>query len=414
MNEHTHLTYCLNVHPGEMWAENLAAIQTHTLAIRDQVACGKPFGLGLRISHQATTALTQPEALASFKRFMAEQNLYAFTINGFPYGTFHSKPVKTAVYQPDWATRERLDYTATLARILAELLPEGTDGSISTLPLGYKYPGGSNIAGSPSREMSIHLAECAAILHEIHTHTGREIHIGLEPEPDCLLETTEEVIQFFEKQFIPAALPYLATRLSCNPQLAEMILRRHIGICFDTCHLAIQFEDLAASLTRLSRHGIRISKVQLSSALEVVPSDAARTKLKDFLDPVYLHQVKALQLNQGVEAQTPDHTSASVHLNRYADLDAALASPSTPAHPDSLWRIHFHVPLYFEGQGPLHSTAAALDDRFWHQLSALPVHHLEIETYTFHVLPPAMQAAGVVASTVREYAWVKRRLSDHD
>lgn len=387
-----HLTYCLNVHPGETWAENLAAIQTHTLAIRDRVSCGQPFGLGLRLSHQAANTLCQPDALAAFKHFMREQNLYAFTINGFPYGSFHTSPVKTTVYTPDWSTPARLEYTLTLARILAALLPEGTDGSISTVPLGYKFTPGREDAGTPSNEMIITLAECAAALHDIHMNTGREIHLGLEPEPDCLLETTPEVIQFFEQQLIPHAIPDLVSRLSCSRAEAETILRRHIGVCFDTCHLAIQFEDLTESLTRLTGHGIRISKVQLSSALEVIPTPAARARLTEFLDPVYLHQVKA----------RPPH--------RYADLKDALATPATPDIPDSLWRIHFHVPLYFEGNGPLRATAPALDARFWNQLRTLPAGHLEIETYTFHVLPPKLQAGGVVASTVWEYEWVAAKL----
>ena len=409
-----HLAYCLNVHPGETWLENLAAIQLHALSIRDQVAPGKPFGLGLRLSQQSATTLNQPDNLATFKRFMNEQNLYAFTINGFPYGAFHTKPVKTAVYKPDWSTTERLNYTISLAQILSELLPDETDGSISTLPLGYKYTTGSDVAGSPSRKMVSQLAECAAVLHEIHMKTGKVVHIGLEPEPDCLLETTEEVIQFFDKQLIPEASPQLVSRLSCDRNEAEAILRRHVGICFDTCHLAIQFEDLAASLTRLVRHGIRISKVQLSAALEVVPTVAARLKLHDFIDPVYLHQVKALQLNQNTEARSSDHAQSPVTLDRYADLDQALAIPANQDNPAAIWRIHFHLPLYFEGQAPLHSTATALDSRFWDQLRALPVNHLEIETYTFHVLPPSMQAAGVVASTVREYEWVARRLNVSD
>jgi hypothetical protein len=383
-----HLTYCLNVHPGETWAENLAAIQTHTLAIRDRVAGDRPFGLGLRLSHQAANQLSQPEVLAAFKSFMREQNLYAFTINGFPYGAFHTSPVKTTVYKPDWSTPERLDYTLTLARILAKLLPDETDGSISTLPLGYKFTPESGGEAAPSREMMSKLAECAAALHDIHMKTGREIHLGLEPEPDCLLETTADIIQFFEQELIPHAIPQLVARLSCPRTEAETILRRHIGVCFDTCHLAIQFEELAGSLALLIRQGIRISKVQLSSALEVTPTPAARAQLADFLDPVYLHQVKA----------RPPF--------RYADLHEALANPVTPTVADSLWRIHFHLPLYFEGNGPLHATAASLDARFWSQIQTLPVGHLEIETYTFHVLPPDLQAGGVVDSTVREYAWV--------
>lgn len=405
-----HLTYCLNVHPGETWAENLAAIQTHTLAIRDQVAPGKPFGLGLRLSHQSVSTLRQPENLTAFKRFMVEQNLYAFTINGFPYGSFHTKPVKTAVYQPDWSTRQRLDYTITLAHVLAELLPEGTDGSISTLPLGYKFVSGDDAAGAPSNEMVINLAECALSLHEIHMKTGKVVHIGLEPEPDCLLETTAEVIRFFELHLFTQGVAHVAERLSCSAKKAEEIVRRHIGVCVDTCHLAMQFEDPSASLIYLARHNIRISKIQLSSALSVCPTAPARERLQAFLDPVYLHQVKVLQGNPNFGIQTSAASFSS--RRRYADLDQALMAPADPDPSHTTWRIHFHVPLYFAGDTLLHSTSGELDTRFWEQVATQPNRHLEIETYTFHVLPPALQAGGVVASTVKEYEWVAKRFSE--
>ncbi|MEI6563931.1 MAG: metabolite traffic protein EboE [bacterium] len=410
-----HLTYCLNVHPGERWDENLAAIQTHAMAIRNRVAPGKRFGLGLRLSHQAAITLRQPESLAAFKRFLDEHDLYAFTINGFPYGAFHGQEVKTAVYRPDWSNRDRLDYTTTLACIMASLLPEGTDGNISTVPLGYKFGRGNSNdttpAAAPTPAMAIHLAECAATLHDIRMTTGKDVHIGLEPEPDCLLETTEEVIRFFEGHLLLQAIPHLVSRLSCSRHDAEMIVRRHIGICFDTCHMAIQFEGLAESLTRLVRHGIRISKVQLSSALEVLPTITARARLKEFLDPVYLHQVKEVCLDQNTGGEIQGYEHDSVNFRRYNDLDAALESPIRTGSPAALWRIHYHVPLYFESDATLHSTSNTLDVAFWNKVSAIPVTHLEIETYTFHHLPPHRQIGGIVTSVVREYEWVTSRLS---
>lgn len=386
-NKPLHLTYCLNVHPGELWPENLEAIRTHGCAIRDRVAAGKPFGLGLRLSRRAADALSQPEALAGFRDFMKANALYAFTINGFPYGNFHGKPVKTEVYRPDWSTRERLDYTVDLARILAGLLPEGTEGSISTLPLGY-----GRSPGLLSRTADIlNLADCAVALHALHNETGREIHIGLEPEPDCLLETTADVLHFFDGPLLETGVPRVASRLCCDRRTAETILRRHIGVCFDTCHLAIQFENLADSLTRLTRQGIRISKVQLSAALEARPGEPTLRRLNDFLDPVYLHQVKVLQVPSG-------------RCQSYPDLsDALKGGPSS-----GLWRIHFHLPLYYPGDGLLNSTTTAMGAEFWQVLKSAPVSHWEIETYTFHVLPPAMQAGGIDSSIMREYDWVQK------
>ena len=443
-----HLTYCLNVHPGEQWADNLAAIQTHTLAIRNRIAPGKPFGLGLRLSRLAAETLQQPDTLAGFRNFMRNEGLYAFTINGFPYGAFHGKPVKTTVYHPDWSTRERLDYTLILADILAQLLPDGVDGSISTVPLGYGlgFPRHEIRASRLETFFPVHLAECAAGLHAIRAKTGREIHLGLEPEPDCLLENTDDVIRFFEGPLLEQGLPHLASRLSCTRQEAEAILRRHIGICFDTCHLAIQFEDLADSLSRLTDHGIRISKIQLSSALEVAPTQVARQRLLEFQDPVYLHQVKGIKTFP--PELVPHHLSAEAHephhpqtvreaaappnslrngespegrdgglavrrvferasaLTSFPDLPVALASPLAPDALAQLWRIHFHLPLYFSGDGVLHSTSKAMDSRFWQKLATSPVSHLEIETYTFTVLPQALQAGGIESSIAREYDWV--------
>jgi len=398
-----HLTYCLNVHPGEQWAQNLEAIRTHTLAVRDRIAPGKPFGLGLRLSRQAAGTLVHPDTLADFKAFLSAQNLYVFTINGFPYGAFHGQPVKTEVYRPDWSTRERLDYTLLLAQILSRVLPDNTGGSISTLPLGYR----AHFSGEPApATMGLNLAECAIGLNSLRLETGKEIHLGLEPEPDCLLETTRDVIQFFEGSLLDQGIPYITSRLSCNRREAEDILRRHIGICFDTCHLAVQFETLPDSLSLLTKHGIRISKVQLSSALEVVPTQTARQDLVPFIDPVYLHQVK--------RAEFPDRgpgTGDPSILSSYTDLPDALATRLSRHAESERWRIHFHVPLYFQGGDAIQSTTQALDQRFWDVLKQSPVDHLEIETYTFHVLPGYLQQQGLEASIAQEYEWVQREYS---
>lgn len=395
-----HLTYCLNIHPGESWDAVFAAVRDHALPIRGRVAPDRPFGLGLRLSHQAARELAEPGVLQRFRAFLDDHQLYVFTINGFPYGEFHGRPVKTGVYHPDWTTRERVDYTLLLASHLARLLPEGVDGSISTVPLGYKPARQPGVPSDPMTDPRVaccaaHLAECAAGLHALERQTGRHIHLGLEPEPDCILETTAEVIAFFEGPLARAGASSLAGRLACSPAEAGGILRRHLGVCVDTCHLAIQFEALSDSLTRYRRHGILVSKIQLSSALEAHPTPEARSRLEAFRDPIYLHQVKALDLRDG-------------RLLGYADLDEALGSAVEDPVP-SLWRIHFHVPLYYHGDGVLRATAGAMDEPFWRHAREFGA-HLEIETYTFGVLPPALQAEGVDASIVREFAWVNTRL----
>lgn len=384
-----HLTYCLNVHPGETLADVRASIATHATDVRRTICPDRLFGLGLRLGRQAVSELAAPATLSEFRAFLADHGLYAFTLNGFPYGTFHGQAVKTDVYRPDWTDPRRLDYTRDLADCLAGLLPAGLDGSISTVPLSYKAWPQDTAAQS---RLFDHLAALVAHLHRLRLRTGCEIHLGFEPEPDCTLESTPETVAWFEGPLDREATPRLANLLGCSRAEATALLRRHVGVCLDTCHLAIQFEDLADSLATLVQHGIRISKVQLSAALECESTAAARPRLAAFVDPVYLHQVKARGPGAG--------------LTSFPDLPAALASDDVAA----LWRVHFHVPLYFEGDTVLRSTAAALDARFWQIVTAAPISHLEIETYTFHVLPPSLQSGGVARSIAREFEWVLPRL----
>ena len=203
-----HLTYCLNIHPGESWADVKSAVTLHALAVKALVVPDAPFGLGLRLAYGAVEELRRSGEAASWRNWLAEHGLYVFTVNGFPYGTFHGRPVKTAVYRPDWRTPERLNYTLHLAEALSELLPEGQDGSISTAPGSYK----AWLRGvEDERQIARQLAAAAAALAVLERRTGREIHLGLEPEPDCMLETTDETVRFFNERLIPDGAPAVRT-----------------------------------------------------------------------------------------------------------------------------------------------------------------------------------------------------------
>ena len=388
-----HLTYCLNVHSGETLADQIAAIRDHAALIRDTVAPGRRFGLGLRISNRASLELESGQNLAELRDFLETQNLYVFTINGFPYGEFHGAVVKEKVYSPDWRTPERRDYTIRLARQLSALLPDGVTGSISTVPGSYKQW----IRSSADIEaMAIHLADVAAVLAALRAETGKEIHIGLEPEPDCYIETSAETVEFFTRHLLPKGARRLAIAGGCSVSAAEATLRRHIGVCFDTCHMALQFEDLCAGLEQFSAQGIRISKIQISAAIRTPWRRASAEILRPFCDPVYLHQVKTL-----VDGKP---------LSR-GDLGSALVS--SEAREGEEWRIHFHVPLYFVNDGPIESTASQLTPMFFQRALDLGVEHFEIETYTFDVLPESLRESGVNHSVAGEYRWVLSRMPDN-
>ncbi|MDY6913003.1 MAG: metabolite traffic protein EboE [Planctomycetota bacterium] len=386
------LTYCLNAHPGESWAENFAAIRNEALRVRDAVAPERPFALGLRLSRQAADELSEPVALSAFREFLEAENLYVFTINGFAYGVFHGTAVKDNVYRPDWRTAERLDYTIALADILAALLPEGAAGSISTVPGSYK----SWIhCEQDVRDMTDMLADAALHLSMTKRQTGRHICLALEPEADCYLETAGETVAFFAGPLRKLGTRYLRSRHGLSKTECRKVLSGHLGVCLDTAHAAVQFEGPAETLARLRAARIAVPKVQLSAAIHLRTSPETLQRLRDFCDAVYLHQVKA--------------RTADGKIISYRDLPDALAA-AEQTKPDQQWRVHFHVPLFFDGHEGLHSTADELCGEFAEQLAGGAVGHLEIETYTFNVLPEFMQPADVADGIVREYEWVLRKL----
>ena len=266
-----HLTYCTNIHPGETWPEVFANLQKYSPTLKAKLSPDRPFGVGLRLADVASRSLQNPEALSAFQTWLTSEDLYIFTLNGFPYGSFHHEVIKDRVYAPDWSKNDRLTYTQRLIQILAQLLPNDIEGSISTLPLSYK-PWFSNtsaihhIYGESVKNLTIVVAD----LIQIYQTTGKLIHLGLEPEPDGLIENTSEVIIFFEQWLLPLGRDLLADRLGISIQRAEIAIRQHIRVCYDTCHFAVEFEKPAEALYQLDTAGIGLSKVQLSSAIRVV------------------------------------------------------------------------------------------------------------------------------------------------
>jgi hypothetical protein len=214
----------------------------------------------------------------------------------------------------------------------------------------------------------------------------------LEPEPDCFLETTAETLAFFRDQIWPCGARWLVSQHGGSLATAEALLRRHIGVCFDTCHLALQYENLAESLRDLAQSGIRLSKIQLSAALRTCWQPGSAAALQPFTESIYLHQVKVREQGR------------IISLGDLVDATGA-------GRAGQEWRVHCHVPLYFRGEGVLETTADLLDPAFFQEVRARQVEHLEIETYTFHVLPEALRRLGVDRSIAEEYCWTLPRLA---
>lgn len=386
-----HLTYCTNIHRGDSWAETFAALQTHTRAVRQRVAPGAPFGIGLRLSARAAAALADPQTRHAFRRWLDAHDAYVFTLNGFPYGPFHGAPVKEAVYRPDWSTPERLAYTQRLFDWLAEWLPPELEGSVSTLPGSFKAFQPDAQAQQRIRD---HLWQCVEYLARLRDRSGRRLHLALEPEPLCLLETAAETVAFFER---------LRDEHPNDPRLSE-----HLRVCYDACHFAVEFESPADALATFRAHGIRLGKIQLSNALRLRPTPQARAALRAFADPVYLHQV-VVRRADGCLVRHRDLPDA-LQAEPQEDAPASGPAPRAAAH-DAEWRVHFHVPLHAPPT-PLFGNTAADLEAVLAAVRADPTlcAHLEIETYTWEVLPPELKAGNVADQLAAEFDWVLARL----
>ena len=379
----SHLAYCTNIHPAETWEETRRVLETHVLAVRDLLRFGDGrgspavlpldgcFGIGLRLSAIAARELLEADHLARFKDWLEETGTYVFTINGFPYGGFHGTRVKEKVFQPDWTDPERAAYTKDLFRILAVIARPGIGASVSTLPGSHK-----TFHADEDRILS-NLSNMAVWLDDLSAESGHDFHLGLEPEPLGHFENTAETLAFFE-------------RLRANSPSPDSVSRR-IGVNFDTCHFALEYDETGAALDALIHSGIRISKIHLSSALALDPRDpAAVDAIRGFDEPTYFHQVL-------VRKDCGD-------IRRFVDLpDFLLACPIGQAVEA---RVHFHIPLDAEPASPLRSTRSqVLDVLEWRARNPDACPHYEIETYTWGVLPSPMRRP-VEEQIAGEYRWV--------
>ncbi|WP_436499763.1 metabolite traffic protein EboE [Actinokineospora sp. HUAS TT18] len=345
------VAYCTNVHPATDVAGLVAQFDRYAVPVRELLGTDV-LPLGLWLPAPVSHALAgDPAQLAALRRELDARGLTVSTLNAFPYGGFHNRVVKHAVYWPDWTDPRRVAYTVDSAAVLAGLLPDDAEyGSVSTLPLGWGKPWTARHDDAATAA----IARLTARLRAFSIGHGRPIRLAVEPEPGCVLDTVAD------------AVGWLANRVDPD----------HVGICLDTCHLAVSFADPAETVATIRRAGLSVVKVQASAALEAADPIAAQAVLADFDEPRYLHQVRE---------NSPTGVLAADDLP-----DAFAGLPGE--HP---WRVHFHVPLHIAPPAPLTATTDVLTDT----LRAVgPGPHVEVETYTWPVLPgadPARLATGI-------------------
>lgn len=336
----------------------------HAPRIREALGLDGDMGVGLWLSAVSARELLAAGATNELRAWLRDSGLRAFTMNGFPYSDFHQPIVKYDVYVPDWASEDRVRYTLDVAEILAQLIDEGAEGSISTLPVGWR-----TIASDRVARAADNLVRVCDELARIEAQTDRFIHLDLEPEPGCLLQDSESVVSFFRD--------YVSPRCSAATS-------RHLRVCHDICHSAVMFEDPHEVVRRYRDASIRIGKVHVSSAIAA----SASRDLPRFGEERYLHQTTVMSRG-GVRAS-------------FDDLPEAL---SCAAKQEGEWRVHFHVPVFAERLGPVETTQGAIVDTLRALKGPDCPRHFEVETYAWGVLPPEMRAPDLAAAIARELAW---------
>ncbi|WP_327715430.1 metabolite traffic protein EboE [Streptomyces sp. NBC_00490] len=370
-----HLAYCSNVHQAEDLDGVVDQLAAYAEPVRETLGADL-LGIGLWLARDVVTELSAaPDAVRRLRAELTARGLETVTLNAFPYGGFHREVVKKDVYLPHWADPARLRYTVDCARVLAGLLPDDAlRGSVSTLPLAWRTPWPSEARDSARRALD----QLAGQLARLARETGRTIRVGFEPEPGCLVENTVQAARELG---------------GVDPEW--------LGICLDTCHLAVQFEEPAAALRRLADAGLPVVKVQASSALQADdPADPeARRALARFAEPRFLHQTRT----------APNGTVTGVD-----DLPEALAGGLDPGSP---WRVHFHAPLHAAPEPPLSTTADELTSSLGVLLGGPEAvcDHIEVETYTWSVLPEHLRPRdreGLVAGLAAELSWARNRFEE--
>ncbi len=389
-----HLTYSTLVHAGDNWDQMRASVEEFVPQVKKRLGVEGKFGVSLRISGDSQKTLSESaQARSDLKKFLDGEGLYVFTINAFPYGPFKGQRVMERVYEPDWTTNQRVEYTKAIADILVDITDAATSPSIQTAPLAFA----PNVSDENYiARFTTSVFEVLAHLYHLEARTGRRVKLSIEPEPACYLETTDETVTFFkERMYAPAGVAELAKIAQIPLSEAEGAIKRYLGIVFDIGHQSVGFEDIPQSLEKLVNAGIPIFKLQEAAALwveslslDIVP------ELRRFTDTIYLSQT-SLKTAEGIVK----------YLNLGEALDAYEANPV----PTEM-RTHFHVPVFLEEIGPFKTTRFAVQQALaMHRIQPLS-DHLEIETYTWDVLPAELKTGDIVDYVSRELEFVMKEL----
>jgi hypothetical protein len=390
-----HLTYSTLVHPGDNWDEIWNSLTTYVPKVKERISPDNPFGVSLRLAAESARTLSgNAKERDKLKKFLADNDMYLYTVNAFPYGPFKGTRVKENVYEPDWRSEERTQYTINVAEVLADVAPEGTAPSIQSPPLGFK----PRVTGPDVVDaFTEHVIRVVAHLVGLRERSGRTVGLALEPEPYCFLETTDETVDYFTNHLYSGKSASMLAKLAGIPiSEAHAALRRHLGTVFDICHQAVEYENISESLQKLVDAGIPVLKLQEAAAVYMPQVDQKVVdSLQKYADTIYLTQTKEKKDGQ-----------YKMFLNLEDAFDAWKKEQTARE-----WRTHIHVPVFLDDLGPFRTTRFAIEDALRFHKANPVSRQLEIETYTWDVLPAHLKTGDIVDYVCKELEWVQGQLA---
>lgn len=419
----THLSYCTNIHAGDHWPSVLPQLQSQLPRVREGLQLQGPMGIGLRLSRNSLDVLEQDQALDEFRQWLDDNDHYIFTLNGSAYGAFHGDRIKEDAFKPDWTESARLEYTCRLAELLCRLDPPDGYASINTLPGTFKD---WLMPGSEER-ISHNLIRAVAWCVRLEQKTGVTIALALEPEPCGMLESVTETVAFFRQHlFSASAIETLARLTSLDKASADQAMHRHIGVCYDVGNSSVAFENPAHVIARLQSAGIDIIKMQLSNALDIHNvNEASLRQLTRYDEPVYLHQVvercgermtryndvaaATVACRHRLESRSMLKPAVQMHSGDHRTASASLQFAPV-REPAMHWRVNYPTPVYLSETEHFPTTQAELAQVLQLQRISGFCRHLEVESYTWDVLPEGQRQQPLSESISSELDWVRQRL----
>ncbi|HFL8824107.1 MAG TPA: metabolite traffic protein EboE [Candidatus Azoamicus sp. OHIO1] len=391
-NQHKYnLTYCLNVFKSKNWEETLYNIKIFVSNIKKTYP-NKEIGIGLCISNSISKELIKKRNLLDLIILIKNENIYIPSINGFVYKKFHQKSIKDKIYIPEWTSNSRILYTKLLIKILKELLPKNVNGSITTLPISYKPWINKKNKTYIFYKSSINISKIIDILININKKYKKLIHLDIEPEPNCLIENSKEIVRFYKLWLLPIGSDYLRNKYNIEKKIAIALIKDHIKICYDICHFSTNFEKTTTIIKLLTKEKIKIGRIQISSAIKI-KTPKKKEKFKKIINKIS-HLSYSPFLHQTVEKNNNQ-------IKKFIDIKYAIKT--IKKNKKSEWRIHCHLPIYLKKYSILETTNKDTKSVLKNLINNKITNHIEIETYTYNVISPN---SDIMASIIKEYNWV--------